>query len=523
MDHILRERFLMSKVMQDYLNKIYTLVILVITGSTTCAGVTFLTLKAMGFYPDVSWTALGLFLASCLVYLIVGIIFIKTSYEKNSNGEKYIKPKMLKAGKIFVILLLLIQFNFISYMIPSREFWAYAFYFVILAAFFLDVKMILICVAEIFLSVLVSHLVNPDVLLPAKDELFVPEVVLRLICVVLSLFAISLMVIFVSRNLVNMKKNEIEENNARVNSVLSAARQLSERLLNAGAALSEISSNEAANADELASTSEALLQSSNSLSERASESISNLNELKDCGNLLSEKVEQVENTSQSLIEKSSENEQVLGSLQTVNKEVIESMNDTNAVAEKLSGAVRDIDATLNLISDIAMSTKVLSINATIEAARAGEAGKGFAVVAQEVGELAASTQSSLDEIQSVITRIQQNVKEMTDYVNSNFKKLSLQNEYFMDVFNNLNEMNLLLEQAMNDIKTMHDVHSRQSEVIRKTVDISESIANEIQIENHDFVNISSMVESNVSNASNMSGQVNEINSMVSQIDVLLKE
>ncbi|MDE6185448.1 MAG: hypothetical protein K2G39_08505, partial [Lachnospiraceae bacterium] len=88
------------------------------------------------------------------------------------------------------------------------------------------------------------------------------------------------------------------------------------------------------------------------------------------------------------------------------------MRATTDVASKLSDAVKEIGVTLKLISDISSSTNLLALNASIEAARAGEAGKGFAVVATEVGNLANSTQDSLKEVETVIARVQNNVKEI---------------------------------------------------------------------------------------------------------------
>ncbi|WP_411741690.1 methyl-accepting chemotaxis protein [Pseudomonas sp. GL-B-16] len=60
-------------------------------------------------------------------------------------------------------------------------------------------------------------------------------------------------------------------------------------------------------------------------------------------------------------------------------------------------------------STIAERTNLLALNAAIEAARAGHAGhagRGFAVVADEVRALARTTQSSILEIESLITSIQ---------------------------------------------------------------------------------------------------------------------
>ncbi len=314
---------------------------------------------------------------------------------------------------------------------------------------------------------------------------------------------------------------DVENNEQRMEKVLSSVKTISQKLSDAGTALSDISTNEASSAEELSSTSEQLLSNSNILLEKARTSISNLNELRDSGTELSDNVRKVGETSDEVMRKSSENEEMLNSLQSVNKEVITSMEETNSVAGKLSEAVEGINDTLKLISDIAMQTNILSLNASIEAARAGEAGKGFSVVAHEVGNLAARTQNSLTEIRTVMDNVRENVEAMTGYVGDNNEKLQRQSEYFGNVFSNMEEMNDLLRQTAQDISAMNEVHGRQTEIIGHTVDISSDIAGSIEEENKGFSEISAMVENNARDAVSVSQQVEVIKEMAEHIDRLL--
>lgn len=102
-------------------------------------------------------------------------------------------------------------------------------------------------------------------------------------------------------------------------------------------------------------------------------------------------------------EKGNENiEKVIHQMSSIN----DSVKNSVAIIEKLQSRSGEIDQIVQVISEIASQTNLLSLNASIEAARAGENGRGFAVVANEVKKLSDASRQSADQIAELIRGIQ---------------------------------------------------------------------------------------------------------------------
>lgn len=503
--------------LDEYINKVYVLILLLVPGACQCAGLLYTIEKIVGVFPTVNWIALIIFDLTCLLYLSIGIYFVKTGFVGG-----FVAPSKLKAAKIFLVIIMFTQYNFILYLIPSTEFWGYALLFVIAVAFFVDVKIVVITALEIMVSLIVSSFIRGYALLPVKDALFIPNVIARVVCLTLTLLFIVVFTYLISHFLVNAKKDEMERNNEKVLKVLDSVHVLSDKLQKAGVALSQVSENESSSAEELAATSEQLVESSNRLSVKTDESMTNLSELSEWEGIVADNVEKVESSSKELLDKSIENQQLLNNLQVVNSDVSESMKMTTDIAKKLSEAVQEIGVTLDLIGEISSSTNLLALNASIEAARAGEAGKGFAVVAAEVGNLANSTQETLNKVKIVIERVQDNVEDINLQIDENASKLETQNEYFANVFRSMQNMTEVLNCSVDAINKMGEAHNKQAGVIRRTVSINQEIAESIRNENEQYVSINAMVESNANDTAEIAMQANAINNMVDEMSQLLE-
>ncbi len=502
--------------LEDYINKVYAIVLLSVPGACQAAGVLYTLEKIIGLLPMVSWLLLIVFDMTCLLYLGIGIFFVKTGYRNHM-----VLQNKLRSGKLFLIVIMFTQFNFILYMIPSSEFWAFAFLFTVATALFLDSRMVLATSAEIVLSLTAAWILHSDTLLPERNSFFLPNMINRCVCVVLSLLFIWLLTWLAEHFLVNAKKDELQKNNERVEGMLRSVSELARKLGEAGEVLSGIAANESASAQELAATSENLLESNTALSRKSDDGMENLQELKRWKDEVSGYVNQVGSCSRDLLERSRESEEHLNALQDINAQVFRSMESTNEVAARLAGAMDEIGITLKIIGDISSSTNLLALNASIEAARAGSEGRGFAVVAAEVGKLANDTRVSLQKVSLVVAKVQQNVTEMMGYTERNTEELKQQNEYFNTAFSGIQDMIRILHDVMDDIKAMEEAHERQSEVIGKNAVINAAIAESIKRENSEFVNINNMVEENTRDVAQMTEQAFVLNQMAAQISRLL--
>ena len=135
-------------------------------------------------------------------------------------------------------------------------------------------------------------------------------------------------------------------------------------------------------------------------------------------------VDELRSTSKEMNSAGDDAVQILTQLSAINDKTRESVELVSKQTTVTNDCVTDIRAAVEMITEIASETNLLSLNASIEAARAGEAGRGFAVVADEITKLAASSSATASQIKEISNTVITAVSDLANEANNvvNFMK-----------------------------------------------------------------------------------------------------
>ena len=284
------------------------------------------------------------------------------------------------------------------------------------------------------------------------------------------------------------KKDEVGE---LANSFAIMTNNLKDLVLNTY----DISNNLSASSNQLSHSSDDL----NLISEDVSDSINKISidltkqfeEMNKTKNTVNEIVQSIQQVALNSQDMNNHGLTVLESAQngkiTIDK-TMNTMDNIEEVMQKSSNATKiltqnsnEITSIINIISDIANKTNLLSLNAAIEAARAGESGKGFAVVADEIRKLAEESNRSAEKISSLIKEVQLQTKNAIDLMNKGMytakegsNAVSDAKKAFDEILEGVNEITYKIQ----DVSASSQQISASSQEIAYTIENVSNISEE---------------------------------------------
>ncbi len=209
----------------------------------------------------------------------------------------------------------------------------------------------------------------------------------------------------------------------------------------------------------------------------------------------------------------------LDDLMNANAKTVEISDDVARGITESNEAVENIRTAAETIASIASQTNLLALNASIEAARAGEAGKGFAVVADNIKNLAAQSDESAGEIQTVIADIiaksARNVslaEQIKEAVSNEGTVLTEVGEGFEQVEHSIEQSTDAMQQVTDKVESINRVKDRVLDEISTLSSISEENAASTQETNASMQEMAAniaMIQNETSSTKSRSDELQE--------------
>lgn len=197
---------------------------------------------------------------------------------------------------------------------------------------------------------------------------------------------------------------------------------------------------------------------------------------------------------------------VLNTKSSINN-LAEEVNQASNVIGDLNQHAQEINTILATIQGIAEQTNLLALNAAIEAARAGEQGRGFAVVADEVRVLSQRTQTSTEEIKSMIDTLQRTTGKAVDLMGTSS---TLAHETVSDAdqaasaLEEINQSVALISDMATQIATAAEEQTQVTGEITQTITAIKDVTDELALD----------ADHSLSQSRDLNGQANDLHGKV---------
>jgi methyl-accepting chemotaxis protein len=183
------------------------------------------------------------------------------------------------------------------------------------------------------------------------------------------------------------------------------------------------------------------------------------------------------------------NDRTMNAIERIGRQV----NATNESANKIGEAIE-------IITNIAEETNLLSLNASIEAARAGEQGKGFAVVANQIQKLAEQSNESAQRIAEIIKELLIDSENTVSVMNEVQEIVDEQQEKLKETQRQFNDVSRGIDSSSDETSGIKDQTTHCDSARNKVVDV--------------ITNLSAISEENAASTQQTTASMQELNATI---------
>ncbi|MDE5748606.1 MAG: methyl-accepting chemotaxis protein, partial [Acetatifactor sp.] len=247
------------------------------------------------------------------------------------------------------------------------------------------------------------------------------------------------------------------------------------------------------------------------------------------GNMIEETEVEVEELRENARKMRSAGEQameILGALGEVNQQTKDAIAVIAKQTDVTNESAMKIKTAVDIITDIAEETNLLSLNASIEAARAGEQGKGFAVVAGQIQKLAEQSNESAQQITGIIELLiqetQRSVQTMSDVkvvIEKQDENVTLTERAFEDVKDGIAQSIEGIRAIARRTKELDETRVKVVDVVQSLTSIAEENAASTEETSASATEMGAIMESIDDNARSLSVVADQLHETISKFKV----
>lgn len=269
-----------------------------------------------------------------------------------------------------------------------------------------------------------------------------------------------------------------------------------------------------------------IAQGATNQAEETQESTNSIMNIGDKINRVADQAEKLKKQSAEMDQAGSIAMDTLNELTAINESTKTAIDNIYRQTLNTNDSADKINAAIDVITDIADQTSLLSLNASIEAAHAGDAGKGFAVVASHIKELSEQSNKAAVEISEIIKELVKNSNESVKIMDSVNESMSRQTECLTETkkdFACVSEGITSSVESMNEvtdhIEQMNEEKNHIVDAIQDLTAIAEENAAGTEETSASAAEVASIMESLRGKVKDMNELSDDLNTSISRFKV----